>query len=89
MAAEAESPQTVLVVGAGGREHALAWKLSKSPIVQRIFVCPGNGGTSQLPKTVNVNIPFGQTFSQLVQFAVEHDVSDQPALVLDLSLRVR
>jgi phosphoribosylamine--glycine ligase len=36
----------VLVVGPGGREHALAWKLSQSPRVQRVFVSPGNGGTA-------------------------------------------
>ena len=35
----------VLVVGSGGREHALAWKLSKSNIVTEVLVAPGNGGT--------------------------------------------
>ena len=36
----------VLVIGSGGREHALAWKLAQSPKVQRVFVAPGNGGTA-------------------------------------------
>ena len=36
----------VLIVGNGGREHALAWKLSQSPRIDRIFVAPGNGGTA-------------------------------------------
>ena len=36
----------VLVIGGGGREHALAWKLSASPKVQQVFVAPGNGGTA-------------------------------------------
>ena len=36
----------VLVVGSGGREHALAWKLAQSPKVQRVYVAPGNGGTA-------------------------------------------
>lgn len=37
--------RTVLVVGGGGREHALAWRLARSPSVARVLVCPGNGGT--------------------------------------------
>jgi phosphoribosylamine--glycine ligase len=37
----------VLVVGGGGREHALAWKIAQSPRVQRVYVAPGNGGTSR------------------------------------------
>ncbi|MBQ9454333.1 MAG: hypothetical protein IJU53_01525, partial [Thermoguttaceae bacterium] len=35
----------VLVIGGGGREHALAWKISQSPRVDRVFVAPGNVGT--------------------------------------------
>jgi phosphoribosylamine--glycine ligase len=46
----------VLVVGGGGREHALAWKLSQSPKVQTVFVAPGNGGTAADPKLTNLAI---------------------------------
>ena len=36
----------VLVLGQGGREHAIAWKLSRSPKIEKVFVSPGNGGTA-------------------------------------------
>jgi phosphoribosylamine--glycine ligase len=36
----------ILVIGSGGREHAMAWKLAQSPKVQKVFVAPGNGGTA-------------------------------------------
>ncbi len=44
----------VLVVGGGGREHALAWKLAQSPRVQKVYVAPGNGGTARDKRLVNV-----------------------------------
>jgi len=44
----------LLVIGSGGREHALAWKLAQSPRVQKIFVAPGNGGTATEPGVENV-----------------------------------
>jgi phosphoribosylamine--glycine ligase len=44
----------VMVVGGGGREHALAWKLAQSPQVTKVFCVPGNGGTATLPKAVNM-----------------------------------
>ena len=46
----------VLVVGGGGREHALAWKLAQSPKVQAVFVAPGNGGTALDNRLKNINI---------------------------------
>jgi phosphoribosylamine--glycine ligase len=46
----------VLVIGSGGREHALAWKLAQSPRVQRIYVAPGNGGTALDARLQNVAI---------------------------------
>ena len=46
----------VLVIGGGGREHALAWKLSQSERIQKIFVAPGNGGTARDPNLINVPI---------------------------------
>lgn len=63
----------ILLLGAGGREHALTWKLAQSPLVEHIYVCPGNGGTSQEPKTSNLDLPI-DNFAQLVEFAVKNDV---------------
>ena len=46
----------ILLVGSGGREHAIAWKLAKSEKVSKVFVAPGNGGTATTNKCENVNI---------------------------------
>jgi phosphoribosylamine--glycine ligase len=56
----------VLVVGSGGREHALAWKIGQSPRVERVFVAPGNAGTAQDA----VNVPIAATdAAKLIRFA--------------------
>ncbi|KAG7699066.1 hypothetical protein KL933_001796 [Ogataea haglerorum] len=65
----------VLVVGNGGREHALVWKLAQSPWAKRIFVAPGNGGFSKLDNVTTV--PIGSSpsdFGSLVDFATKQDV---------------
>ncbi|MFO0449277.1 MAG: phosphoribosylamine--glycine ligase, partial [Pseudomonadota bacterium] len=46
----------VLVIGNGGREHALAWKVAQSPRVTRVYVAPGNAGTALEPKCENVEV---------------------------------
>jgi len=46
----------ILVIGSGGREHALAWKLAQSPRIQKVLVAPGNAGTAREPDLENVNI---------------------------------
>jgi phosphoribosylamine---glycine ligase len=46
----------ILVIGGGGREHALAWKLAQSPKVQMVYVAPGNGGTAVDGRLVNLNL---------------------------------
>ncbi len=46
----------ILVIGGGGREHALAWKLAQSPKVQMVYVAPGNGGTATDPRLKNLPI---------------------------------
>ncbi|MDI3522233.1 MAG: phosphoribosylamine---glycine ligase [Bacillota bacterium] len=61
----------VLVVGAGGREHALVWKLAQSPRVKKVYCAPGNAGTAELAE----NVPIGATdVATLTEWAAAHDI---------------
>ncbi len=62
----------ILVLGSGGREHAIVWKLKQSPTVKKIFVAPGNGGTA-LEEVINVPIAVDDLAS-LVQFALKEKI---------------
>ncbi|HLW66754.1 MAG TPA: phosphoribosylamine--glycine ligase [Gemmataceae bacterium] len=65
----------LLVLGKGGREHALVWKLAQSPRVERIVCTPGNAGTALEPKTSNVPIETTpQDFERLVKFAKKESI---------------
>ena len=55
----------LLVIGGGGREHALAWKLVKSPKVSRVYVAPGNAGTAREDGLFNVAIRRYPSWSRL------------------------
>ncbi len=61
----------VLIIGNGGREHALAWKLAQSPRVEQVFVAPGNAGTAL--EAQNVDLP-ADDFPALIQFAKKNAV---------------
>ncbi len=61
----------VLVIGGGGREHALAWKLAQSPRVHKVFVAPGNGGTARDARLENIVI---EGVSELRQWALENKI---------------
>jgi phosphoribosylamine--glycine ligase len=63
----------VLIVGGGGREHALAWKCARSPRAERVYVAPGNAGTALEPGVVNVPIP-ADDIDELLKFAHREDV---------------
>lgn len=66
----------VLLVGNGGREHAISWKLLQSPLIEHIYVCPGNGGTATIDsKVTNVTTVKETDFPALVAFAKEKDVN--------------
>jgi len=62
----------ILVIGNGGREHALAWKLAKSPRVSKVFVAPGNAGTALDPDLINIAI---NTIPDLLAFAHQEGIS--------------
>ncbi len=62
----------ILVIGGGGREHALAWKLAQSPKVQRVYVAPGNGGTALDARLKNLPIT---DIATLRDWAIEHKIA--------------
>ena len=64
----------VLIVGGGGREHALAWAAARSVRVERVFVAPGNAGTAREPKVENVDIPV-DAFDALADWVRANDVT--------------
>jgi phosphoribosylamine--glycine ligase len=63
----------VLLIGSGGREHAIAWKLVQSDKVDQVYVAPGNGGTADLPKAQNVPLADNDV-TGLRDFALENEI---------------
>ena len=61
----------ILLLGSGGREHALAWKIAQSPKVSQLFIAPGNAGTMQVGKNVDVN---ADDFDGIAQFVLDYEV---------------
>ena len=64
----------VLIIGSGGREHAFTWKISLSNKVDKIFVAPGNAGTSQEHKTTNIDIS-PNDIPALIQFSKDEQIN--------------
>jgi phosphoribosylamine---glycine ligase len=63
----------IIVIGSGGREHALAWKLLQSPEVSQVFCIPGNGGTAMLPQCENISLAL-EDFAGISSFAANNGV---------------
>ena len=63
----------ILIIGNGGREHALAWKAAQSPLADKVFVAPGNAGTALEHKVENVNIS-ATDIPALVKFAQDKQI---------------
>ena len=79
----------VLIVGSGGREHAIAWSVAKSPKVDKIYCAPGNAGIAEFAECVNIK---AMEFDKLVAFAKENAIDltiigmDDPLVVLSMHL---
>ena len=61
----------ILIVGSGGREHALAWKIAQSPKAEKIYCAPGNAGIGQIAECVPIG---AMEFEKLADFAGEHEI---------------
>ena len=61
----------VLIVGGGGREHAIAWKVAKSPKVEKLYCAPGNAGIAEVAECVNISV---MEFDKLTAFARENQI---------------
>lgn len=63
----------VLIIGSGGREHALGWKVAQNPMVDTVYIAPGNAGTAQEVKLKNINID-AEDIAGLVEFATQKQI---------------
>ena len=72
----------LLVIGAGGREHALAWRLAKTPGLQKVFVAPGNAGTASERELENVNLTDPEALADFASRlrTSRHEPSEMPQL---------
>ena len=69
-------PLRIMLIGSGGREHALAWKLAQSKLVEAIYAVPGNAGTALMGgKVVNMSNTSAEDFPTLAALAVEKNVN--------------
>jgi phosphoribosylamine--glycine ligase len=67
-----EKIMNILILGSGGREHALAWKIAQSPKLKKLFIAPGNPGTAAL----GTNLPIAaDNFSALKDAVIQHHIS--------------
>jgi len=69
--AEIEERMNILLLGSGGREHALAWKIAQSPKITKLFIAPGNAGTRLTGKNVPLNIA---NFGEIKDFVIAHHI---------------
>ncbi|MFZ4548578.1 MAG: phosphoribosylamine--glycine ligase, partial [Bacteroidales bacterium] len=65
------SKKNILLIGSGGREHAIAWKLAQSPLLNHLYISPGNAGTANIGTNVPLNI---NDFDSIKQFVLTHSI---------------
>jgi phosphoribosylamine--glycine ligase len=61
----------VLILGSGGREHALAWKIAKSPLLGKLYIAPGNGGTSDVAINISIGV---NDFPEIKEFVISNNI---------------
>src|SRR5262245_48021579 len=61
----------VLLIGSGGREHALAWAISASPLLGKIYCAPGNAGIAEIAEIVDIDIA---NHAAIIQFCIDYDI---------------
>lgn len=61
----------VLILGSGGREHAIAWKINQSPLLTKLFIAPGNAGTANLGKNIPISL---HDFEEIKRCVIDHDI---------------
>lgn len=62
----------ILLLGGGGREHALAWKIAQSKKVEKLYIAPGNAGTGEVGENVNIGV---NDFDKIKQFALDNAIN--------------
>jgi len=62
----------LLLLGSGGREHALAWKIAQSPKIEKLYIAPGNAGTSSVGENVNIK---ADDFSSIKAFVLDNNIN--------------
>lgn len=81
----------VLVIGSGGREHAICWKVNQSPLVKKLYCIPGNAGISEIAECVDIKV---EDLDSIVDFALEQNIDlaiigPEVPLVMGLSDRLK
>ena len=61
----------LLLLGSGGREHALAWKIAQSPKIEKLYMAPGNAGTASVGENVDIK---ADDFDAIAQFVIDFEI---------------